>query len=117
MQWSLKLEESLMFIFGVYLFSTLNFEWWWFPALILLPDIGMLGYVINSKVGAVCYNLFHHKALAIALYLAGLYIVDDEIQLIGIILFSHSAMDRMFGYGLKYFKGFKHTHLGTIGKS
>jgi hypothetical protein len=24
-------------------------------------------------------------------------------------------MDRVFGYGLKYFSGFKHTHLDEIG--
>jgi len=36
-------------------------------------------------------------------------------QLIGIILFSHASMDRIMGYGLKYDKGFKYTHLGEIG--
>lgn len=113
---SLKIEEVFMFALGAYLFSTLNFEWWWFPALILLPDIGMLGYVINSKVGAITYNILHHKGIAIALYLLGVYLLNDVLQLIGIIVFSHASMDRMFGYGLKYFKGFKHTHLGTIGK-
>jgi hypothetical protein len=34
----------------------------------------------------------------------------------GLILFSHSAMDRMLGYGLKYESGFKFTHLGEIGQ-
>ena len=38
------------------------------------------------------------------------------VQLVGIILFSHSAMDRAMGYGLKFDKGFKFTHLGEIGK-
>lgn len=113
---SLKIEEALMFTLGVYLFTTLNFDWWWFTALILLPDIGMLGYIINSKVGAITYNILHHKGLAIALFLLGVYLASDLLQLIGIILFSHSALDRMFGYGLKYVTGFKHTHLGTIGK-
>lgn len=31
-------------------------------------------------------------------------------------LFSHSAMDRIFGYGLKHENGFKFTHLREIGK-
>jgi len=34
---------------------------------------------------------------------------------IHIILFGHSSMDRIFGYGLKTNQGFKFTHLGTIG--
>jgi hypothetical protein len=37
-------------------------------------------------------------------------------MLAGIILFAHSSMDRLFGYGLKYFTGFSDTHLGKIGK-
>lgn len=32
------------------------------------------------------------------------------------ILFGHSAMDRIFGYGLKFNDNFKNTHLGWIGK-
>lgn len=31
--------------------------------------------------------------------------------------FPHAAMDRIFGYGLKYEKGFKYTHLGEIGNT
>lgn len=31
-------------------------------------------------------------------------------------MLGHSAMDRLFGYGLKYNKGFKYTHLGEIGR-
>jgi hypothetical protein len=39
------------------------------------------------------------------------------MSLAGAILLSHSAMDRMFGYGLKHESGFKNTHLGIIGKN
>ena len=112
----LKLEELFLFLFGIYLFSLLNYEWWWFLLLLLTPDIGMLGYLINSKIGALAYNLFHHRAIAIIIYLLGVYLSIPLCQLIGIILFSHAAFDRFFGYGLKYEKGFKYTHLGEIGK-
>lgn len=83
--------------------------------LILLPDIGMLGYLGGNKIGAFSYNLFHHKGIAIVIYLLGLYLVLPIVQLIGIILFSHASFDRALGYGLKYDKGFKFTHLGSIG--
>ncbi|NAS10452.1 DUF4260 domain-containing protein [Poritiphilus flavus] len=116
MKTTLKLEEVLQFGFGVYLFSLLPFAWWWFPALILLPDIGMLGYLMGNRVGAFFYNLFHHKGLALAIYLLGVYLALPLWQLVGVILFSHAAMDRIVGYGLKYEKGFKFTHLGEIGK-
>ncbi len=113
----LKIEELAMFGLGVYLFSLLPYAWWWFLVLLLTPDIGMLGYLFGNKVGAIGYNLFHHKAIAIAIYLWGTYLTMPMVQLIGVILFSHSAFDRLLGYGLKYHKGFKFTHLGEIGKN
>ncbi|APY10572.1 hypothetical protein BWZ22_04675 [Seonamhaeicola sp. S2-3] len=112
----LKIEELLMFVLGIYLFSNLDFNWWWFLALILTPDIGMLGYLVNSKIGAIVYNLFHHKGLAIIVYLLGAYSNNQTLQLVGIVLFSHASLDRIFGYGLKYSNAFNNTHLGQIGK-
>ncbi|MFH6998221.1 DUF4260 domain-containing protein [Flavobacterium sp. FlaQc-57] len=112
----LKLEELGLFILGIYLFSLLSFEWWWFLILILSPDFSMLGYIFGNKSGAFFYNVFHHRGIAVLLYLLGSYFNIELLQLIGIILFSHAAMDRFFGYGLKYEKGFKYTHLGEIGK-
>ncbi|WP_445955582.1 DUF4260 domain-containing protein [Yeosuana sp.] len=115
MKTTLKLEELLMFILGILAFNQLNFSWWWFLVLILTPDIGMLGYLINSKVGAFTYNVFHHKGLAISIYFLGIYFQNQMIQLVGIILFSHSSLDRLLGYGLKYSSSFQDTHLGKIG--
>ncbi|MFY0713264.1 DUF4260 domain-containing protein [Seonamhaeicola sp. NFXS20] len=112
----LKIEELLMFVLGIYLFSNLDFSWWWFLVLILTPDIGMLGYLFNTKTGAITYNLFHHKGIAIIVYLVGAYSNNQTLQLIGIVLFSHASLDRIFGYGLKYSNAFNNTHLGQIGK-
>ena len=112
----LKLEELAQLVLGIALFSLLDYSWWWFPALILTPDIGMLGYLFSPRIGAAVYNIFHHKGIAIGMMLAGYYLSMPILSLTGIILFSHSAMDRMFGYGLKYGDSFNNTHLGTIGK-
>ncbi|SMC70164.1 DUF4260 domain-containing protein [Moheibacter sediminis] len=111
-----SLENLGLFILSIYLFSLLEFSWWWFPALLLLPDLSMLGYACGNKFGAIVYNLFHHQGLAILVYLSGVYFENEFIQLVGIILFAHSVMDRIFGYGLKHFAGFHDTHLGRIGK-
>ena len=75
----------------------------------------MLGYLINSRTGAVVYNVFHHKGIAIIIYVLGIYYENSLLQLIGVILFSHASFDRVFGYGLKYLTSFKDTHLGEIG--
>lgn len=112
----IKLEELGMFILGIYFFNQLEYAWWWFLVLILVPDFSMIGYFFGDKVGAFCYNLIHHKGIAIVLYLIGIYCFSSAIQLSGVILFAHSSMDRMLGYGLKYDTGFKFTHLGEIGK-
>jgi hypothetical protein len=69
---------------------------------------------VNNKVGAILYNTIHHKGLAIVVCVLGWYAGNDWIQLAGLILFGHSSMDRMLGYGLKYFSGFKQTHLGDL---
>ncbi|MBW1657267.1 DUF4260 domain-containing protein [Flavobacterium quisquiliarum] len=112
----LKLEEAALFILGIFLFNQLKYNWWWFLVLLLAPDLSMIGYIFGNKIGALAYNLFHHKGIALLIYAIGCYLSMESIQLTGIILFSHSAMDRIFGYGLKYEKGFKYTHLGEIGK-
>lgn len=110
----LSLEELAQFLVSIVLFSQLPFAWWWFPALILLPDIGMVGYLLNPRLGAYLYNLFHHKGLALLVGVVGLWLQQPVVMLIGIILFGHSAMDRTMGFGLKYTTNFKQTHLGTL---
>jgi hypothetical protein len=112
----IKLEELGLFILGIYLFNQLEYAWWCFLVLILVPDFSMIGYVFGDKVGAFCYNVAHHRGIAIAFYLVGIFCSNAAIQLLGVILFAHSSMDRMLGYGLKYETGFKFTHLGEIGK-
>lgn len=117
MKTSLKFEELAMLLLGIVLFSTLEFDWWVFAALFFIPDIGMLGYLFGNKAGAIGYNLFHHKGIAILLYLTGLYFASEGVQLAGLVLFSHASFDRLLDYGLKYEEGFKFTHLGEIGSA
>lgn len=111
----LKLEEIALFGLSIYLFSQTGFAWWWYPALLLVPDISMLGYVHNSRTGAWVYNLFHHKALAVLVICLGWHFSRAWLELSGIILLGHTCMDRIAGYGLKYPDDFKHTSLGWIG--
>jgi hypothetical protein len=113
----LKLEEMALFLFCLFLFNQLNFAWWWFPALLLLPDIGMVGYLINPKIGAFTYNILHHRLVAFLIAFYALAYGNDYWKLTAIILFAHISMDRVFGYGLKYMDGFSNTHLGRIGKN
>ncbi len=108
----LQSEEILLFGFSIYLFSLTDFTWWWYPVLILVPDIGMLGYAVNPRIGAFTYNLFHHRGLAALVICTGWFLASSNLELTGIILLGHSSMDRIFGYGLKYEDDFRHTHFG-----
>ncbi len=114
----LKLEEAALFIlFSIFIFSSLPFAWWWFPALLLVPDIGMFGYLISPKAGAFTYNLLHHRMVATIVAVCALTYGNEYWKLAAIILFAHISMDRALGYGLKHTDSFTHTHLGVIGKT
>jgi hypothetical protein len=112
----IRFEEALMLMLAAYLKTNLSYEWWLYWALFLTPDIGMIGYVVNTRVGAFTYNLLHHKGVALILFLVGAYFSNEALQFTGLLLFGHSSFDRMLGYGLKYSDSFKNTHLGLIGK-
>ena len=111
----LSLEELAQFALVIFLFNQTSYAWWWFLVLILTPDLSMLGYLAGPKSGAVVYNFFHHKALGVVLFVLGVYLGHEVLEVGGIILFAHAAMDRVFGYGLKHETGFKDTHMGRIG--
>ena len=112
----LKLEDAAKFMAAYWLSLYLGNTWWIFFAWLLAPDLSMIGYVVSTRVGAMLYNLAHHQGLALAILIAGIYFSFPGLILTGIILFGHSAMDRLLGYGLKYPDDFKHTHLGWIGR-
>ena len=113
----LKLEELGQLIISIILFNQLGYAWYVFPACILLPDLSMIGYLINTKIGAWIYDFFHHKFIAISILCLGYWLNYPILTLTGVILFGHSALDRLFGYGLKFNDNFKNTHLGEIGNS
>ncbi len=112
----LKLESAALLLACYFATLALGHAWWVFFALLLLPDISMLGYALNNKWGAALYNLFHHQGAAILVIGIGWYTQQQTVLLVGIVLLGHSAMDRIFGYGLKYASSFQDTHLGKIGR-
>lgn len=113
----LKLEELLMFGLALFLFSGLDYGWGWYALLFFAPDLSMIGYLMNPRLGSWTYNLIHHKGLAVALYVLGSLLTIPWLMFAGTILFGHSSFDRVLGYGLKYPDAFRNTHLGVIGRS
>lgn len=116
MKYAIQIEETAFFILALVAiyYQPLQFSWWVWILLFLLPDLGMLGYLVNTEIGAHTYNLLHHRSVGAAVWLLGLYTQQPYITLTGIILLGHSSFDRALGYGLKFPDSFKHTHLGWL---
>lgn len=113
----LKIEAAVFFIASVWAYYLIGASWWLFLVLLLVPDLFMVVYAKNSKLGALLYNVGH--TYFVPLLLLGVYLVLNVTVLlpVSVIWLAHISMDRMLGYGLKLDTGFKHTHLGTIGKN
>ena len=113
----LRLEGLVLLIVTIIAFAGQHQRWWLYPALLLAPDIFMLGYLADTKVGAFFYNL-GHSYFAPALMILFSWRAESKVNLaIGIIWLGHIGWDRLLGYGLKYDSSFKHTHLGDLEKS
>ncbi|WP_269237024.1 DUF4260 family protein [Flavobacterium flavigenum] len=46
----IQIEELIMFLGCIYLFSRLNIKWWWFPVLLLLPDLAIFDFSFTCRV-------------------------------------------------------------------
>lgn len=97
----IKLEEAGLLLLAIYLFLPLDYAWWWFPVLFFVPDLSLIGYAINKKAGAITYNFIHHRALSVALYLAGSFTQMPALQLAGLVMFGHASFDRALGFELQ----------------
>lgn len=110
-----RIEGAVLLLAGVVGWISSDLSWWWFALLLLVPDISMVGYLVNTKVGAAVYNL-GHSLVGPGLLLGWAWLEGPNLALaLGSVWLAHVGMDRMFGYGLKYEDAFKHTHLGWIG--
>ncbi|SET18837.1 protein of unknown function [Salinibacillus kushneri] len=110
----LHTEGFAVLALSVYFYEYSQFSWVLFFILLLAPDISMLGYLLNNKVGAILYNLFHTYSLSIGFIICGIVLFNSTLLAIGLIWSAHIGMDRMIGYGLKYPAEFKDTHLNRV---
>jgi len=110
----LRLEGLGVLVASVAAYAHLGGNGWLFLALLLLPDLSMLGYVSGPRVGALIYNLFHAYLLPGGLLAGSLTLGWEPGALLALIWLAHVGMDRTVGYGLKYATHFKDTHLSRV---
>jgi hypothetical protein len=112
----LRLDGLVLLAAALILFASTHQPWWLVPAVILLPDLFMLGYLRGTRAGAAVYNLGHSYPLPAAMSLAGALGHHPLTLALGLLWLAHIGMDRLARYGLKYDVSFQHTHLGGPGR-
>lgn len=111
----LRLEGVALLCAATAIYAHMGGDWRLFAILFLAPDLSFLGYAAGPRAGAFAYNLLHSTIGPVVLAGAALL---WNLPLLGIALIwaAHIGADRGLGYGLKYARGFSHTHLGRIGR-
>ncbi len=110
----LRLEGLLVLVGALAAYATLSGNWIVFVVLLFVPDVSMVGYLIDARVGAMAYNSAHTYLLPGALLAAGFALNTPLLTQIGVIWLAHIGLDRTLGYGLKYPTEFKDTHLQHV---
>jgi hypothetical protein len=110
----LRLEGLAVLLAAIYIYMLMEGNWLYFILFILVPDISMIGYIGNKKIGAFVYNMFHNLTLPLLLIVLGFFFDMELLAFAGVILLAHVGFDRLFGFGLKYESGFKDTHLQKV---
>jgi len=113
-RWLLSAEGAAVFAASVAFYAHGHFRWWLFAVLILVPDVFMIGYAINVKLGATMYNLVHTAVGPIVLLLLAGTLPAPQLTPYGLIWLAHLGFDRMIGAGLKYPTQFRDTHLQHV---
>jgi hypothetical protein len=110
----LHFEGAALFALTLFLYHSINAPWGIFLLLFLWPDLGMLGYLANVKLGASLYNLLHTDALPLAFAGASFALHQSAALAFALIWIAHIGFDRALGYGLKYPTFFTDTHLRRV---
>ena len=110
----LRAEALAIFVAGTIAYGNLGGPWLAFVPLLLVPDVSMIGYLRDTRLGALTYNLGHNLATAGLALGAGLSLSIGWLAIAGAVLVAHIGMDRLLGFGLKYPTAFKDTHLQRV---
>jgi hypothetical protein len=113
----LRLEGLAALVAATVAYQGIGASWTAFAALLLVPDLGLLGYFAGPRVGALTYNTVHTYLGPVGVA-ATAYVGDAAgAWPFCLIWLAHIGMDRALGLGLKYPEAFNATHLGTVGRA
>src|SRR5262249_14219011 len=110
----LQTEGALVFLAAILAYRYIHASWLLFFVLLLAPDLFILGYLVNGRIGAAVYNLVHTYAGPLLAFALSFYTNKPFLIPFILIWATHIGMDRMLGFGLKYPAGFKDTHFQRV---
>jgi hypothetical protein len=110
----LRLEGGLVFAVALVAYAHTDGSWWLFLALVLAPDLGLLGYLHSPAIGASAYNLLHTYIPPVLLAAAGFHLGMAFLVPVAVIWIAHIGADRLLGFGLKYPTQQKDQHFARL---
>lgn len=110
----LHLEGALVLILSVFFYYQLHARWLLFAILFLAPDLFMLGYLANVRLGSALYNFAHTYLTPVILFAIAFLAAKPQLFPIALIWTAHIGFDRLLGFGLKYPTHFKDTYLQHV---
>jgi hypothetical protein len=110
----LRLEGLTLLVGAIAAYASLGGNGWLFAALLLAPDLAMLGALADARLGVTLYNLFHTTTLYALIAALGWLVSAPLLVLLAVIGLAHIGMDRFVGYGLRYTLVGKDTHLQRL---
>lgn len=110
----LRLEGLAVLGGAITLYGYQGYSWLAFAVFLLSPDVAMVGYALNPRLGALAYNVMHTSVLPISLGLVSFSLGSSLGLQLALIWLAHIGLDRAIGYGLKYESSFKDTHLNRV---
>lgn len=108
----LRTEGAIIFICCLVAYLWLGYPLLWFLVLFFSFDISIIGYAINTRVGAITYNAVHSFIGPALLVTIGLITANTMCTGYALIWFSHLGFDRMIGFGFMKPTQFGDSNLG-----
>jgi hypothetical protein len=108
----LQLEGAAVLIVSLMGYRWNHSGWIEFVLLFLVPDLSMIGYGANARVGRDVQRRAYIRWASPAGGVLGLGRPNSAL-LFSLIWMAHIGFDRMLGFGLKYPTRFKDTHLNA----
>src|SRR5690349_5374089 len=89
----LQSEGLTLFVTAIVLYAHVRGSGLLFGLLLFVPDVAMIGYLANPRLGSITYNAVHTLTLPMGLGLLALALNWEAGSLLALIWLAHIGMD------------------------